>query len=450
MKIFDSLTECILSLSEDFLNIFEDELKNFFSSFKDFAKKYIYSSTFTLFLLIISLPFIFTRSCSWAPDFSNSGQVGDTFGIMNPFIAIIAAILTFVAFWTQYCANKEMLKKDEKQEVEHQFYEMLRIHKDNVNELKWTNWSIAESSYPYPINDTKSILKDKFLYNNKYAYQETVGRKVFDCHKIEYIFIEHSLKQAIQIIEKRHPIKIGFSETDFENYKSIIQLSYRIYMEGLSVLKKAFKNDHNAEKFFNKCENNPQSIANNLDQGNYSFLTGIGNPSEHLFNDIHGYIYLYSYFLLCYFKKNMQQYKVNANEIDHYLTGLDLFSGHIYELNHYYRHLYQTVKIVANFDEKILSYEEKRKFLRMLRAQLTSDEQLLLFYNWISGYGNDWECPKNHFFTKFRMIHNLNNKDSSFFQSVGAEVIIDRIKKTNPGYNDYKNDNLFEFEDRLN
>src|SRR5574344_2655544 len=49
----------------------------------------------------------------WEPgvgDVSTIGQTGDSFGIMNPFIAIAAALLTFAAFWVQYNANRKMLK----------------------------------------------------------------------------------------------------------------------------------------------------------------------------------------------------------------------------------------------------------------------------------------------------------------------------------------------------
>lgn len=132
------------------------------------------------------------------------------------------------------------------------------------------------------------------------------------------------------------------------------------------------------------------------------------------------------------------------------MSGADLFTGHYDELNHYYRHLYQTVKTIANHDTNIMPYKEKRKYLKILRAQLTTDEQTLLFYNWISEYGSDWENEKNHFFTTFRMIHNINPAYMEIFKRAGHEKIIQMIKNKNPGYNEYENDNLFEFEDNLN
>lgn len=213
----------------------------------------------------------------------------------------------------------------------------------------------------------------------------------------------------------------------------------------------------NTLQFFDDCENNFFPIKNCLDTkkslkslNKYSF----NSKDKPLFeNDKDNLIPLYLYFLLSYFKRNMQPYSIslyNSHQCNQ-LRGANFFSEHYDELNRYYRHLYQTVKIVANYDPKIISYDEKRKFLRMLRAQLTNKEQLLLFYNWMSGfrYGEDWEKQNgNHFFTEYRMIHNLDPKNSSLFVEMGNDNIISWIKSFNPNYNDYDEHPLFEFEDQ--
>ena len=154
-------------------------------------------------------------------------------------------------------------------------------------------------------------------------------------------------------------------------------------------------------------------------------------------------------FLLCFFKKNMMPYRFDPDLLSYrYLSGSNLFSGHYAELNHYYRHLYQMVKIIANYDGNIFDYDEKRKYLRMLRAQLTNDEQQLLFCNWLSGveFGKDWENDKNHFFTEYRMIHNFRPNESIVFENIDKNILIKMIKDKNPAYDKYDGDPLFEFE----
>ncbi|MCL2416626.1 MAG: putative phage abortive infection protein [Bacteroidales bacterium] len=79
---------------------------------------------------------------------------------------------------------------------------------------------------------------------------------------------------------------------------------------------------------------------------------------------------------------------------------------------HYYRHLFLMVKFVVHNQE--LTYEEKRDYLRILRASLSTSEQVFLYYNWLSGYGGQWENDDNKFFTDYRMIHNVHSILSDF------------------------------------
>ena len=45
----------------------------------------------------------------------NYGANGDSFGVINPFIALLAAMLTFIAFLVQYNANVKMQRDNKKQ-----------------------------------------------------------------------------------------------------------------------------------------------------------------------------------------------------------------------------------------------------------------------------------------------------------------------------------------------
>ena len=76
---------------------------------------------------------------------------------------------------------------------------------------------------------------------------------------------------------------------------------------------------------------------------------------------------------------------------------------------HYFRHLFLLVKFVVKRND--LSYEEKRDYLRIVRASLSTNEQVFLYYNWLAGIGKPWEEVSgngNKFFTDYRMIHNIN------------------------------------------
>lgn len=68
------------------------------------------------------------------------------------------------------------------------------------------------------------------------------------------------------------------------------------------------------------------------------------------------------------------------------------------------------------------------KYLRILRAQLSNHEQILMFYNWVSGYGQNWEHGENSFFCEYSMIHNLWYDDLVDKQFITGKVNFLRTK----------------------
>ena len=90
-----------------------------------------------LFLIIMFLPILLTKFPICFSDFSETGPIGDTIGgIMGPFVAIAAAILTFLAFWVQFKANEQQRNDIAKERFESKFYELLHLHRENLQELE--------------------------------------------------------------------------------------------------------------------------------------------------------------------------------------------------------------------------------------------------------------------------------------------------------------------------
>ncbi len=88
------------------------------------------------------------------------------------------------------------------------------------------------------------------------------------------------------------------------------------------------------------------------------------------------------------------------------------FGGHQYKLSHYFRHLYQTVKYIDKQD--VLTYREKCDYTAVIRAQLSTPEQMLFFINSVSSLGWEWEIEHavtknvNRFLiTKYNLIRNV-------------------------------------------
>lgn len=66
-------------------------------------------------------------------------------------------------------------------------------------------------------------------------------------------------------------------------------------------------------------------------------------------------------------------------------------SSHNVLLGHYFRHLFQMVKMLEN--EVSLKDIDRYNYAKQLRAQLNDDEQLLLHYNAMSEIGAEWYKP---------------------------------------------------------
>lgn len=76
-----------------------------------------------------------------------------------------------------------------------------------------------------------------------------------------------------------------------------------------------------------------------------------------------------------------------------------VFSG---ILDHYFRHLYRIIKFVD--ESAFLSMTEKYNYLCLLRAQLSKDELLMVFYNCLSDYGNEKFKPLIEKYALFKNI----------------------------------------------
>jgi len=318
----------------------------------------------SLFLIGASFfaPLIFTSATEDSDfNFMKTGQIGDTIGgLMNPFIALAGVLITGLAFYVQYKANelqRELFvlnQNDTKkqfqdqinhqndqyklQQVESQFYEMLKLHRDNITEMKIDGYDFEEFKQ---IEGEQPKLLKRFE-------KITEGRKVFVTMKTELEFI-------LQLYKKHHTLdKLGFKKC------------YRIFFSGLDESDRNHPEDKEFTKLLRLARAQHRYPAD-------SYLTNTK-------------------------RKNFRELLLNFN--------YKPFSGHASRLGHYFRHLYLTFKSIAN-SPIITEYDDRLKYLRLLRAQLSNHEQILLFYNWLSDYGDTWENDEQKFFTEYMMIHNL-------------------------------------------
>ncbi|WP_140484833.1 putative phage abortive infection protein [Flavobacterium sp. GSA192] len=302
-------------------------------------------------LAFFVFPFLLTLPSFQCFDYSKTGDIGDTIGgISGPIIALVAAFLTFIAFWVQVKANKAQTRQFKFQDIdtrinrfENKFYELLRLHKENVNEISIDGY------------DQRKIEKRKAFAS---MYREF--RNAFFTTKIKY-----------DELKKSGELKINYED------RELVKLAYIFFYAGVGIhstkLSLAMAGKRFDKKLFEAVQKELKSI-----QDNHKTRSK---------------------------EKNLPELEIKNIGKSMMPKSYRPFVGHVNRFGHYYRHLFQTVKFVVNQDEKLIKKNAKLEYLKTLRAQLSDYEQTMLYYNAIGGFGQAW--IDNEYFTKYRMIHNL-------------------------------------------
>jgi len=286
----------------------------------------------TIIPVLITLPAIFHF---W--DFSQTGQIGDTIGgITAPFIALVGALLTFLAFWIQVKANKVQTKQfkaqdisNKKERFETKFYDMIKLHRENVSELNIQGVALGRDCFVEMFNELRFC----------YCHLAKLKDSNFHARKL-------SKEQLYNIAYLTFFFGIGFREN----------IAYKELMSKFNEFFIFNYNDTLSKIQSNWVKNQPITIA----------------------HEIEG-------------KKCTLAIK--------YIP----FDGHAAILGHYFRHLFQTAKFIIDQDDEIVP--DKYEYIKTLRAQLSTHEQLLLYYNSLSILGEPWN--DNKLLSDYRIVKNI-------------------------------------------
>lgn len=332
-------------------NSMEKFIEDIEQSFKDLingkSPRFIFwIFPFISLIVLIGLPYLLTRKTlheSFA--FDKTGQIGDTIGgITGPVIALGVGLLTFLAFWVQFQSNKAQTVQFNKQDTdtkidrfETRFYELLRLHRDNVEEM--------------------SVGKIRR------------GRRVF-------LSMYDELQFCFYVVNLAYGSKKDETKTLIEDYNKsdLINIAYTIFFNGIG----------------KKSKKLTESLLQKYDQqfieGCYKALDACQKTHED-----EGYVEVFTH--------REEGYDINFKLKLSYKP----FQGHVSRLGHYYRHLFQTVRYVAEQSDNLI--KNKYEYIKTLRAQLSGHEQLLLYYNSFTDAGKAWIT--NNYFTEYRFIRNI-------------------------------------------
>jgi hypothetical protein len=311
----------------------------FDSTFKRYLMLFL-----VIILFILFLPYLLTHQTWLNFGFTDKdGVVGDAIGgTMGPFVAIAASMLTFLAFWVQYKANEQQRSDLKIERFENKFYELLNLHQSNV-----LNMSISSRVF---------------------------GRKcfqpLFNELKTSYDIVTREIKKS----SKEELALFG------ENNIDSLRFSYTLFFYGVGVNseKQYVPNFNKAEKIlFDKCRGVIEELQNGYNSQKKTY------PDKNY------------YTLNVPFDDN----SIENRRQFHYQP----FDGHAELLGNYYRNLFQLMNYITNHSDTYFTDEIKYSYVKTLRAQLSNYEQLLLFYNAMAWFKEEWK----EFFTTYRLIKNL-------------------------------------------
>jgi hypothetical protein len=332
-------------------------------------------------------------------DFQKFGTFGDFVG------GLIGTLFSLAGVFLLYLTLKEQRENFDKERLENNFFEMIKFHKENVNELEFT----------YHENE-----KDD-------SRVKAVRRKVF---KVIFSHFE-SLWDELDFIFKNATLDEIYKEKEIQNLKkdktftgrnfdlkqiAKIDIVYLIIFFGLSKLDKiTIKNlTSNVYKddFINKVLDfaSLKPKRNSIYWNQWERINSISDEKIKTQVIIDFYrkrnnTYSFNQMTHLYFNDHMGSSYYDDNYFRYY-------GGHQFRLGHYYRHLFQNLSYINN--QLYLKYDEKYSYIKILRVQLSNYEQIMLFLNSISQIGRQFEFSKNdindQLITKYNLITNIPNR----------------------------------------
>lgn len=110
------------------------------------------------------------------------------------------------------------------------------------------------------------------------------------------------------------------------------------------------------------------------------------------------------------FKKKFEDVKKIRFHVDNSFDNIfvhsflhDTYKKYGYMLGHYYRNLYHIIKFIDE-DKSLETFEEKYKYIKILRAQLSAPEINLLAWNGLTYHGESFKP----LIEKYKLLKNMN------------------------------------------
>ena len=340
-------------------------------------------------------------------DFSLTGLFGDFIGgVVGTIFALAGTLFIFLTFY-------EQIKQNKREAFEGTFFTMINLHRKNIDEMRYTKF------------DT-----------NTGEMRTATNRKVFRVIFAEFMECFQELKRISNFTQDNNYILpkykeylekiIANKEIDIHEF-ILIDIAYNIIFFGVGE-----EGETGLQQRLYKC-------YNNLYIDKLLLYIKLKPKKENaaiwkkwqVFSEMQDIEFEKIYREFCDYNNKVILERLLSKKTRELIAGKDFakyYNGHQHRLSHYFRHLYQSYRYLSF--HKDVSDKEKYFYGKMFRAQLSINEQAILFINSISSLGMKWELnpdieretasekdiAKSKLITRFNLIKNLPDLYFSGFQ----------------------------------
>lgn len=302
-------------------------------------------------------------------DFQVTGQVGDFIGgLLGTIINAAAFYFLYLTLNEQRLENSKQALTNQKESFERKFYELVSLHRANVIELKYRkNGELyeARSVFKILVEEFTECLHEVIRFTKMYPqmHDEEINPRYFE--KLKKIKRENKLRASVQELAL-----INLAYTIF--YYGVTEESETTY---LHMFRGKYKHNYtNKLKHFLQLKSRKEDV-----QSFSKWRAFVSQDVQHMKEEFEA---IYEN------RRNVRPNPDAAQTADN-LSSEKYYTGHQEQLGHYFRHLFQSFKFISI--QETLSDTEKYFYAKTLRAQLSTHEQLLIFFNSISSLGLKWE-----------------------------------------------------------
>jgi hypothetical protein len=386
-------------------------------------------------------------------DASLFGQYGDFIGgLLGTVFTIFGFIILIISFFQQRDQFRQLfneqrnqfneLTREQRQQFQNErfesrLFEMIKYHRENVNEMYTPNTengkyveptTFGKRTFKYILDQISAAIREIDPYFHNVEAEEVFERPYLESIKENREFNARNI-EIKEIGKLNLAYLIVFFGVHKEGYITISKFLSNKYKPSfyIPILDFVQLKPVHTSKFWSIWENKISNLP--IDKREFVFKEISKHRTDNTLPTI-----------------DFDLFSTRIPVAVYYYTNnyFKYYGGHQFRLGHYFRHYFQAINYIN--DAIGIPYQERYRYAKIYRAQLSTYEQAVFFFNSLSFMGIVWELStdKNHMIP-FEEIEGINSQlitKYNLIKNIPGEIIGETIR-----FQDYYPDVEYELSD---